>query len=101
MTLRAIQRSAGYLADHGTTSDVRAMANLVMEMAKSTNELAQMIHDHECRKYPEFGNRLSDFLDDEGPVPAQAQCEVCAELFPGTGQVCSDCFERSRTGKIS
>ena len=101
MTLRAIASSAGYLADQGATSDVRALANLVMELAKSTDEFAQLVHDRVCLQDPAFAVKLSDFLEDETPAPAtppEAQCEVCAEKFPGSGQVCPDCFERSRTG---
>jgi len=32
------------------------------------------------------------------PVP-DAQCEVCAALFDGSGQVCPDCMETHRTGE--
>jgi len=71
MTLRKIEQSAGSLADCSQSDDVRHVANLVMEMAKSTRMLAQIIHDHECRRYPDLGVKLSDFLDDGSPDNAR------------------------------
>lgn len=94
MTLRQIALSAGSLADRGTADDVRAVAHLVRELARSTAQVVQMIHDHESAKYPEFTTRLSDFLDgDEAPVaaPCVHPSVSIVPAFLYDRQVCTTC----------